>query len=175
MISLPLFRVLVFKVFEILAVEHGVHVICRQHVQPAHDVLLVDGIVLERFPVDLQNVGYVVVIRHLSAEVIRCFQGRLLDSGELKVNFILFLEIFEHMLLDSFFLQLVDVHENCFHHFHIVGISLLRELNFEDDIVIGISINKTNSRTDFRCKALLYQIRLERVWTLGAKKTSNVF
>lgn len=126
MVSLPLFGVLVFQVFEILAVEHGVHVICCQHVQFTHDVLLVDGVVLERLPVDLQNVGYVVVIRHLSAEVIRCFKGGLLDRSELKVNFILFLEIIEHMLLDSLLLQLVDVHENCFHHFHIVGISLLR-------------------------------------------------
>jgi hypothetical protein len=73
-ISLPLFWVLVFELFIILAVEDGEHVICCQQVEPIHDVLLIDGVKPVLLPVDLQDFSHVMVIRHLSTKRIRCFK-----------------------------------------------------------------------------------------------------
>ena len=58
------------------------------------------------------------------------------------------------MILDSLFLQWVDVHEDSFHHFHIIGISFLCELNFEDDIIEGIGQNVSTASAYFGSKTL---------------------
>ena len=92
MIRCPLFRVLVFELFMALAVEDGFHVICSQQAQPIHDVLLIDGVKPVGLSIYLQDIGYVVVKRHLSTEIIRSFKGRLFLRAELKVHFILLLK-----------------------------------------------------------------------------------
>ena len=92
MIRCPLFRILFFQLFVALAVEDGFHVICSQQAQPIHDILLIDGAKPVSLSIDLQDIGYVVVIGHLSTEIIRSFKGRLFLRAELKVHFVLLLK-----------------------------------------------------------------------------------
>ena len=95
MICRPLFRILILKLLMILAVEDSLHIVCCQQFEPIHDVLLVDAVILVTFSVDLEDIGNVVVIRHLSPEIICCIKGRFLLRAELKVHFVLLFQFFE--------------------------------------------------------------------------------
>jgi hypothetical protein len=113
-VLLPFFGILVLLLFETLAVEDGLHVLCCQESESIHNVLLVHGIISERSSVDLQDVGQILIVTHLFTEIISCFKGCLFGSTELEIHLILFLEFLKYMFLDAIFLQLVDVHENTF-------------------------------------------------------------